>query len=67
MCVGGTPDTPSVPERQAAKAPDASAALVNDDARKRRRLLYGASMLTGPQGVTGPAVTTANMKATTGG
>jgi len=65
MCIGGTPDVPSVPERQLAKQPQSSAADSSGDAR-RRRLMYAASILTTPQGATGAPNTTANMRSVTG-
>lgn len=54
MCVGGTPDIPSQPERQAAKPPegDVRARLSDSDARRRG---YAAAMLAGQ---TAPAATT---------
>jgi len=46
MCVGGTPDVPTQPERQAAKPPtgDVRARLSDSDARRRG---YAAAMLAG--------------------
>jgi hypothetical protein len=44
MCVGGTPDVPTQPERQAAKPPtgDIRARLSDSDARRRG---YAAAMV----------------------
>ena len=54
MCVGGTPDVPTQPERQAAKPPhgDVRARLSDSDARRRG---YAAAMMAG-QGA-GPSTT----------
>jgi hypothetical protein len=62
MCVGGTPDVPTVPERQASKLPDGgNTASRTQDALKRRRALM-ATVLTGPNGVLGnPSVTAQGM------
>lgn len=65
MCVGGTPDVPTVAQRQDAKQPQSVAADSSGDAR-RRRLMYAASILTTPQGALGSPNTTANMKSVTG-
>ena len=66
MCVGSTPDVPTVPERQATKLPDGSQAAERTDDRARRRMAYAASILTSPTGVLGQAATTSNMTPTTG-
>lgn len=67
MCVGGTPDVPSVPERQSAKAPDKSGAggSTSGDAA-RRRMAFASSILTSSQGAMGAPNTTAGMKSVTG-
>lgn len=55
MCLG-TPNVPSVPERQAAKLPDAGTqTYTKDNARWRKAMLAG--MVTGPQGALGAPVT----------
>ena len=68
MCVGGgTPDVPTVPERQSAKQPESAGGTAGRAADiAKRRMQYAASILTSPQGVLGAAGTTANMPATTG-
>ena len=69
MCVGGpsASDMPTVPERQAARAPEKSATGGTDPNVARRRMAFASSILTSAQGVTGggPA-TTAGMKSVTG-
>lgn len=47
MCVGGTPDVPTQPERQAARPPsgDVRARLGDSDSRRRG---YAAAMLASP-------------------
>lgn len=60
MCTGGTPDVPSVPERQSVKQPVTDAGVrgqTNEDERRRRGML--ATILTSPQGALTPASTTA--------
>lgn len=60
MCVGGTPDVPSTPERQSVKQPvtDASVrGMTNEDERRRRGML--ATILTSSQGALAPVSTTA--------
>lgn len=54
MCVAGTPDVPTQPERQAAKPPtgDVRARLSDSDARRRG---YAAAMMAGQAA---PAATT---------
>jgi hypothetical protein len=59
MCgIGKTPEVPTIPERQAVKAPDQSAPDmgVTDRARRRRGMM--ASILTSAQGATGAVSTT---------
>ncbi len=59
MCVSGkAPDVPTIPERQAVKAPDKGATLdtVSDRAKRRRGMM--ASILTSAQGTTSPVSTT---------
>lgn len=65
MCIGGTPDVPSVAQRQEAKQPQTVAADSSGDAR-RKRLMYAASILTTPQGAIGAPATTATMRSVTG-
>lgn len=65
MCMGGTPDVPSVPERQSVKQPvtDAGArGMANDDERRRRGML--ATILTSSQGALAPVSTTATPEKT---
>lgn len=53
MCVGKTPDVPTIPERQATQLPDNGSTASQVDANaKRRRGLY-ASILTSPTGTMG--------------
>lgn len=54
MCVGGTPDVPTQPERQAAKPPqgDVRARLSDSDARRRG---FAAAMMVNQ--TAGPATT----------
>lgn len=61
MCIGSTPDVPTVPERQASKLPDGgSTSSRTQDSLKRRRALM-ATVLTGPGGLgSPPAVTNAS-------
>lgn len=66
MCIPSAPDVPTVPERQAAKAPDKGQTADRVDAAKRRRMSYAASILTSPQGVMGAPSTTAAMPTKTG-
>ncbi len=57
--MGGTPDVPSVPERQATKLPDQGSTANSDkDSRRRRRAMI-AGLVTSPQGALGTASTTA--------
>jgi hypothetical protein len=55
MC--STPDVPTVPQRQAAKAPDAGDASVATDANARKRLAYASTILTTPTGLGAPSTT----------
>jgi hypothetical protein len=55
MCFGGTPDVPSVPERQAAKQPSTDVGTVLKDRDSRRRG-FAATMLAASNA--GPAATT---------
>lgn len=58
MCTGGTPDVPSVPERQSVKQPVSEVrSQTTDDERRRRGML--ATILTSPSGALAPASTTA--------
>ena len=58
MCTGGTPDVPSVPERQSVKQPMSDVrAQTGDDERRRRGML--ATILTSSQGALAPVSTTA--------
>lgn len=52
MCIGGTPDIPAVPERQATKLPDQGATFSDKDSR-RRRLALMSGLVTSPQGALG--------------
>lgn len=62
MCVGGTPDVPSVPERQSVKQIMTRVRDTNrDDERRRRGML--STILTSARGVLAPAATTATMEA----
>jgi hypothetical protein len=69
MCIGA-PKPPKVPpaaERQAMQVPkDASNAINNASAMRRRRGLW-ASIFTSPQGVTGAPVVTGTSGGITGG
>lgn len=58
MC-GGSPDVPTVPERQAARMPDGGNLDQRSSDQRRRRFAYAASVLTSPQGVLGQPSTTA--------
>jgi hypothetical protein len=61
MCVGGTPDIPRTPERQAVKQPQTPArAMSQDDERRRRGML--ATILTSSQGALTPVATTGGQK-----
>lgn len=56
MCTG-TPDIPSVPERQASKLPDAGAPTSASQTDRYRRAMM-AGLVTSPQGVLGsPTIT----------
>ena len=58
MCTG-TPDVPSVPERQQMKLPDqGSNAFSDKDSRRRRRAMI-AGLVTSPTGAMGTANTSA--------
>jgi hypothetical protein len=59
MCTGGTPTAPApVPQRQAARAPDASSIAARTTDNAKRRLGMAASILTPQATGLGPAVTT---------
>jgi hypothetical protein len=61
MCIGGTPDVPRTPERQAARQPNVGARdLSNDNERRRRGML--ATILTSSQGALAPVATTNQVK-----
>lgn len=71
MCVGGpsASDMPTVPERQAARAPEKSATGGSTDPNvARRRMAFASSILTSAQGTGSSAMTTAGsaMKSVTG-
>lgn len=54
MCIGGgTPDLPSVPERQATKLPDQGSSAFSDKTSRRRRAAMIAGLVTSPQGALG--------------
>lgn len=57
MCTGGTPDPPSIPERQTIKTPtDPARDRANDDERRRRGMM--ATILTSTGGLPAPALST---------
>lgn len=64
MCTGGTPDVPSVPERQSVKQPvtEAGRDQTTNDERRRRGML--ATILTSSQGALAPVATTATPEKT---
>lgn len=67
MCMGGTPEMPTVPERQAAKLPDGGSATNRDDQMAARRRALMATVLTSNSGAMGsPSVSGAGTKATLG-
>ena len=67
MCIGGAPSAPpTVPLKQAAKAPDAGSTDTSVNSTARRRLAYAATVLTSPTGTMGAPSTTAG-SATLGG
>jgi len=57
MCTG-SPDVPTVPERQAIKLPDGGDLTQRSDDRRRRRMAYAAAIATSPQGLLGAPATT---------
>lgn len=59
MCTGGTPDVPSVPERQSVKQPLTAAGGVSTTNDERRRRGMMATILTSSQGALASANTTA--------
>jgi hypothetical protein len=59
MCIGGTPDVPSVPERQAERSPDNGDPTRRSNERQRRRMAFASSILTAPGGTLGQPTTTA--------
>ena len=61
MCVGGTPDVPSTPERQSVQQPKTDARIVSRDDERRRRGMM-ATILTSSQGALSPLATTADPK-----
>jgi hypothetical protein len=63
MCVGGTPNVPSVPERQSVKQPSADARGLSQDDEMRRRRGMMATILTSSQGALTPVSTTAGAAA----
>lgn len=57
MCIGGPSSVPTIPPRQAAKAPDNGDVTPATDDRARRRLAYASTILTGPGGLGAPSTT----------
>lgn len=61
MCVGGTPDAPRTPERQAVQQPRIPARALSDDTERRRRGML-ATILTSSAGALTPVATTNTAK-----
>lgn len=57
MCMGGTPEVPTVPERQAAKLPDGGGTANDSAQRNARRRALMATILTSPSGTMGAPAT----------
>ncbi|WP_375272058.1 hypothetical protein [Sphingomonas sp.] len=65
--MGGTPEMPTVPERQAAKLPDGGSATNTDTQAAARRRALMATVLTSNNGAIGmPSVSGAGTKAALG-
>jgi hypothetical protein len=58
MCTG-SPDVPTIPERQQVKLPDGGDLTQRSADRRRRRMAYAAAIRTSPEGVLGQPATTA--------
>lgn len=58
MCTG-TPNIPTMPERQAVKLPDGGDLTQRSADQRRRRLAYAAAIGTSPTGTLGNPATTA--------